>query len=187
MLILLLGAVSSSAYASDFTGFLSAVYTIVVTSISTIVNICLIISFQVSQKYKSTSFTRNHVLIALIIPIIGILLSFADHKTKSDLLYSVGFNFIAILIAVSPFFIRKLTSVNTNKQTMHIGKKTLMLSGVFAVLSIFGLAILAIPAIITSHIAINNNQGTLLNVSIGIAISSYISLIYFVSIILISS
>jgi len=104
---LFLGVLSSHVYASDFSGFFSVMYLIIIVGFSTAINIGLIITFYASGKYQDISFVKKHTGIAITIPLIGMLLAVGDHRSDQDLIYCLGFNTLAAAIALIPVFIRR--------------------------------------------------------------------------------
>lgn len=160
--------VSSSAYASDYTGFFSAMYLLLVVSISTAINIGLIISFFMKGKYVDRSFAIKHASIAVIIPAIGIVLAIADHRTQQDLMYVIGFNILAAIIALSPLFITKKTG---RKEVS--GKTSLYVSAILGLIGTLMFPPMNLAAILAGHVAVAKNEGRLRNASIVVLLLCY--------------
>jgi len=104
---LFLVLLSSNIYASDYSGFFASMYLMIVVSISTAINLGLIVSFYASGKYQELGFVKKHIGTAIIIPLIGILLALADHRTSQDLIYCLGLNTFAGVLAFIPLFLRQ--------------------------------------------------------------------------------
>jgi len=165
---------AASAHASDFTGFFSAMYLMLVVGISSAINIGLIITYYMSGKYNDIAFAKRHAAIAVAIPIIGILLALSDHRTEQDLIYMLGFNLLAAVIALSPLFIRKSQLKNSGNN----GVIMLYSSAGLGLASIFLLAPLNIAAILAGHMAVAKNEGTLRKSSIAVLLLCYGFLFY---------
>ena len=165
---------TTTAQASDYTGFFAAMYLMIVVGIGSAINIGLIITFYMSGKYNDIAFAKKHAALAVAIPIIGILLALSDHRTQQDLIYMLGFNLLAGLVALSPLMIRKSRLNNSDKN----GVIMLYSSAGLGLASIFFLAPLNIAAILAGHMAVAKNEGTLRKSSIAVLLLCYGFLLY---------
>jgi len=165
---------ATSAHASDFTGLFSAMYLMLVVGIGSAINIGLIITYYTSGKYNDIAFAKKHAALAVAIPIVGIFLALSDHRTEQDLIYMLGFNLLAAVVALSPLFIRKSQLKNSEKN----GVIMLYSSAGLGLASIFLLAPLNIAAILAGHMAVAKNEGTLRKSSIAVLVLCYCFLFY---------
>lgn len=93
------------AQASDPTGLASFFYLFVITPLFTATNMGLMIYFYSNGRYSDRSFAIKHTCIGAFFPLIGCLLSVLDNRDGHDLLFTLGLNSIALLLAFTPLLL----------------------------------------------------------------------------------
>lgn len=171
----LLSGAPLAAWASDFTGFLSVMYLIIVVSLFTTINLGLIIAFHSKGRYADRSFVNRHIGLGVIVPLIGCYLSVSDYRNEHDLFMTLGFNGLALLLVFIPLLLHK------GVVQFHdiSGKKLLTLSAVLLSASLY-LAPLSILAIFASHAALKRLTGRWRNVGKAVFVGGCLFVAYWV-------
>ena len=115
---------STSVYASDFTGLLSLMYFSIIIVPAMVIHLIASLHYYYKGRYQSKNFAVKHFEVAMLVIFLGLVvvaidyyLSYSGGELQSDkLIYGLTIYSVLILIFALPFFVyhfQKLTTYHS--------------------------------------------------------------------------
>lgn len=168
---------STNVFASDYTGFMSIIYLMLVVGISMAIHLSLFIYFYFLGKYESIQFAKNHAIIATLLPLSGIFIAIIDYRTQYELLTMLVINLIAIAASFTPLLIRNSKIF----EKFYTGKNMFIASIIFSLTGAIIFFPMQFLAIAFGHLSIRCNEGYVRQLSFILLIIFYVHVIYWIS------
>jgi phosphatidylglycerophosphate synthase len=108
--------VSTSVYASDFTGLISLVYFSVIIIPALVIHLIACLRYYRKGRYQSKSFAVKHFEVAMLLPFLGLFLMGIDYYLgygggdyhHDDLVFGLTLYTVLILVFSLPYFIYRI-------------------------------------------------------------------------------
>lgn len=115
--------ISTSVYASDFTGLLSLIYFSIITVPFLVAHLIASLYFYHKGRYSSKNFAVKHFEVAMLIPFLGLVVMGVDYYLSygsgdshiDDLVFGLTLYSVLILIFALPYFNYYIQKLKNNR------------------------------------------------------------------------
>ena len=115
--------ISTSVYASDFTGLLSLIYFSIITVPFLVAHLIASLYFYRKGRYSSKNFAVKHFEVAMLIPFLGLVVMGADYYLSygsgdshiDDLAFGLTLYSVLMLIFALPYFNYYIQKLKNNR------------------------------------------------------------------------